>query len=585
MIRKFIVRLVLRSAAFKMLCVGLVATAVIATLILYFFNPDLFAWVLKALGVIVAVFGAGGLWQLIRRNRFHYWKVRVLTWVLFLAYIAMVAILLLGWAANWVAATVSTLMILIGVWHYVIVRRVHQDADPEIRRVKKQVDNFEEINSAFFNAKLHAADVGRLASKRIGATASQVENAKNTSGPGTITRNGQRYLVPRVVEIEDCPTGPRAIVTIYRGSTVDDYRKAAETLATELRVPGISITQRPQDRARGQLRMDFLLVDPLEAIVPYNDDPSEPVAPDTPWSIGIDESGGDVQMNLAESAHIMIAGATRSGKSVLTYSLLAHVIRMGTSARLLVADPNDTTIAPFEHLVSWSTNSQHPAEPIAMLRWVREEMVRRQSILRSMERDKFSSFSPELPLLVVVIDEAANYMRSSDGKAAAEFNAELMQVVAQGAKSGVRLVLITQRPDSTILPTSVRAQLSARFSFRLEDRETAKMIFPDLEDQDQLLRFDVGVGIMREVASEPRRFRGVYIPDHWAIAKQIPQGMPLIDVHSEDVSTPVPPSKLPATPASRTSDVEVGTPATSAHTSMDELLSNPPAYLQKSHDA
>ncbi|MET4705943.1 FtsK/SpoIIIE domain-containing protein [Frigoribacterium sp. UYMn621] len=285
------------------------------------------------------------------------------------------------------------------------------------------------------------------------------------------------------------------------------------------------------DVVSGRMRFERT-VDPLADTVPYTVDPSTMIDPSTPWELGIDEDGDPVSIDLAGSAHLLVAGATRSGKSVLTYSLLTHVLRMGAAARLLVADPNDTTIAPFEHLVSWATNDVHPGPVTEMLRWVRAEMDRRKPLLREQRRDKIDVFTEEQPLIVVVIDEASNYLRSPDALAAKDLQTELLAVVSQGAKFGVRVVLIAQRPDSTILPTAIRSQLSTRISFRLEDSETSKMVFPEIDDPTTLLTFATGVGLVKEVAGKPRRFRAAYLDDHWGAADRISAPLPKVDVRA-----------------------------------------------------
>ena len=295
------------------------------------------------------------------------------------------------------------------------------------------------------------------------------------------------------------------------------------------------------------------LKDPLEKILPYSADPSTEISPYVPWKIGTDEDGSVVEINLANSSHMLIAGSTRSGKSVCTYSLLTHALRMGEAVRLLVADPNDTTIAPFEPLVSWSTSSTHPAPVTEMFEWVRAEMDRRKPILRDQRQDKVSEFSPEMPMIVVVIDEAANYLKHADKAAAAELAGEMQAVAAQGAKYGVRLVLITQRPSADILPPAVRSQLSARISFRMEDKEGAIMAFPDIEDPSELLSFKTGVGIFREVGGKLRRFRAEYLADHWGAADQISRALPRVEIGGP-VNAPVrPPSTRSA--SSKTPEV------------------------------
>lgn len=107
------------------------------------------------------------------------------------------------------------------------------------------------------------------------------------------------------------------------------------------------------------------------------------IDPHTPLFLGIDEDGERVEYDLAGGAHMLIAGATRSGKSLATYNLLGYVASM-PAALLLIADPNDTTVAPFERHAFWPTSDITPAEPTAMLLWVREQMNLRKPILREM---------------------------------------------------------------------------------------------------------------------------------------------------------------------------------------------------------
>lgn len=430
-----------------------------------------------------------------------------------------------------------------GYFHVLKWRDATRESDSEILRVKKILWHPRRINRQWYFAGLVMGATSQFATARIGQYASRGSNplagriinlfiARTTMN--SITMNGQRHLVPRILHIKATNMGPCAVLSVLDGFTEADYKAVTERLATALRIPEIRVLHTPHDRARGTMQIIFAILDPLAESTLFDLDVTESVSVYEPWVLGPDEYGDDIEVDLAGGAHIGIFGATRSGKSVTTYSLVTHILRMGPCARLLIADPNDTTVAPFEPLVSWSTKDQHPAKPTAMLEWVREEMLRRQPKLRELKRDKLEEFTAELPLIFVIIDEAANYMRHADKKAAAAFNDELMAVVSQGAKYGIRLVLITQRPDSTILPTSIRAQLSCRILHRVEDKQTALMAFPELEDPGAALTYAAGVGLYREVGGAARRFRGIYIEDHWAIAAQISEALPRIEIPDED---------------------------------------------------
>lgn len=76
--------------------------------------------------------------------------------------------------------------------------------------------------------------------------------------------------------------------------------------------------------------------DLLNKMFPFDEDVTTFVAPTTPWHVGVDEDGEEVLIDVAGSAHMLIAGATRSGKSVSTYGLITHILRMGPCAQLLV---------------------------------------------------------------------------------------------------------------------------------------------------------------------------------------------------------------------------------------------------------
>lgn len=269
----------------------------------------------------------------------------------------------------------------------------------------------------------------------------------------------------------------------------------------------------------------------LPDLVPFDEPVEDAVSTTTPWRVGVDDQGRDVLVDIARGGHILIAGATRSGKSVSTYGLITHLLRMRGAVRLLIADPNDTTIAPFEGMVAWSTSSVSPEPLTEMLQWARDEGDRRKLILRGMRADAIREFSEDLPLIVIIIDEAANYLRSGDKSASDAFRTELLACVSQLAKYGIRIVLITQRPSGDILDTSTRAQLATRISFRLEDKQTAAMAFPELGESTELLGLKPGEGFIREVGDELRRFRGVYVDDHWGIAARIGYRQPRISVN------------------------------------------------------
>ncbi|MFD3722707.1 FtsK/SpoIIIE domain-containing protein [Streptomyces sp. NPDC058674] len=199
--------------------------------------------------------------------------------------------------------------------------------------------------------------------------------------------------------------------------------------------------------------------------------------------LGWDEEGTPIVLNLAYSAHALIAGVTRSGKSITVNTLLAYASLM-RDVCLIVIDPNLGAVAPWWRTTYKVSDSFHPDEPREILRWVREEMQRRERLFWSGRTDRITNFSPELPLIILAIDEVANYTRHPDRKARERFEAELLAIASQGAKFGVRLWLLTQKPSADVLTTAVRTNLSARICHRVDTTEDFLHLFPDGRELD-----------------------------------------------------------------------------------------------------
>ncbi|MFD3514192.1 FtsK/SpoIIIE domain-containing protein [Streptomyces sp. NPDC058657] len=231
--------------------------------------------------------------------------------------------------------------------------------------------------------------------------------------------------------------------------------------------------------------------------------------------LGWDEDGTPIVLNLANSAHALIAGATRSGKSITVNTLLAYASLM-RDVRLIVIDPNLGAVAPWWRTAYKVSDSIHPDEPTEILRWVREEMQRRERLFWSGRTDRITNFSPDMPLIVLAIDEVANYTRHPDRKARERFEAELLAIASQGAKFGIRLWLLTQKPSADVLTTAVRTNLSARICHRVDTTEDFLHLFPDgreldITAADREMPPGVSIASVGDMRT-PVRLRSVYLP-------------------------------------------------------------------------
>ncbi|MFP7706554.1 FtsK/SpoIIIE domain-containing protein [Trueperella sp. LYQ141] len=202
----------------------------------------------------------------------------------------------------------------------------------------------------------------------------------------------------------------------------------------------------------------------------------------------------DIALPLASPHHLLISGRTRSGKSVLLYSVLAQ---LAARDEVLVGGVDPSGIV-FNALGSFpgeefrALTLRDPHRCLAVLAGLVEVMDQRiQALLRD-KLDKFTTFSREFPLLLVVLEEYPGLLAALEGidrasgvkpaeRIEPQVRALVQRLALEGAKVGVRLVVVTQRADATILTGVLRSQLSVKFAFA-QDADGFRMLFPELPE-------------------------------------------------------------------------------------------------------
>ncbi|WP_406269013.1 FtsK/SpoIIIE domain-containing protein [Actinacidiphila glaucinigra] len=204
------------------------------------------------------------------------------------------------------------------------------------------------------------------------------------------------------------------------------------------------------------------------------DKPAKPGA--LSFIAGIAPSGSAHIADLSRLPHLLVAGATGSGKSVFLRGLLIELLRSRTPEQLelIIIDPKRLDFAPFAK-APHVRNSQIISDADIALETLQSvlecELERRQPILEEAGVSSASEFYEsggtleELPQLVILVDEFADLILSgSDRKAFSE----LIQRYAQLTRAyGIFLVLATQRPSVDVITGSIKANLSARMAFSL----------------------------------------------------------------------------------------------------------------------
>lgn len=237
-----------------------------------------------------------------------------------------------------------------------------------------------------------------------------------------------------------------------------------------------------------------------------------------PVRVGLDESFEDVYLDVVRDHHVLVAGMTRSGKSSLAYGLLGGLQYGEVPVRVVGIDPTSVLLKPFadDPLVVLGTwNRLTVAETLeSILEICRSRMVD----LGHLGVDRLSVVSRSTPTILVVLEEWQELLDTlSLGDRALKpadrirprVEAALDALVAGGAKVQVKVLLLTQRASSKRIDTDSRANFGSRICLRVEDDESAAMLFPGLESglSRRLQGVGPGIGVVKSPGTSARLFR------------------------------------------------------------------------------
>ncbi|MDR5709039.1 MAG: DNA translocase FtsK, partial [Armatimonadota bacterium] len=251
-------------------------------------------------------------------------------------------------------------------------------------------------------------------------------------------------------------------------------------------------------------------------------------------ALGKDIAGYPVVANLVEMPHLLIAGATGSGKSVMLNALIACLLMRATpdQVRLVLIDPKRVEMVHYEevpHLLVPVVRT--PKEASAKLRRILEGVERRYEVfaragVRNLQA--FNGLAPEereralreipgeklgegedgaLPYVVVIIDELADLMMV----APAEFEDCIVRLAQLARATGVHLVVATQRPSVDVITGLIKANIPSRIAFAVSSMADSRTIL-DAPGAEKLL----GRGDMLYLpigASRPTRVQGAFVSD------------------------------------------------------------------------
>ncbi len=235
--------------------------------------------------------------------------------------------------------------------------------------------------------------------------------------------------------------------------------------------------------------------------------------------LGRDIPGNPVISDLSKMPHLLIAGATGSGKSVCINSILISILYKASpdDVKIIMIDPKVVELTAYNgvpHLLAPVVTN--PKKAANTLQWAVAEMTRRYALFAENQVREVQAYNSlvehndeleKLPLILIVIDELSDLMATS----ANEVEDAIARLTAMARAAGIHMIIATQRPSVDVITGVIKANIPSRISFAVSSQVDSRTILDvagaeKLLGKGDMLYFPVG-------AAKPIRAQGAYVID------------------------------------------------------------------------
>lgn len=235
----------------------------------------------------------------------------------------------------------------------------------------------------------------------------------------------------------------------------------------------------------------------------------------TAVALGLDVSGNTIIADIAKMPHVLVAGTTGSGKSVLLNALIATILFRASpqEVKLILVDPKRVELTDYNDIPHLLTPViVEPEKILSAIKWAMAEMDRRYRLFHDAQVRNITGYNElsgfqALPYIIIIIDELQNLMEF----APVEVENAIVRLAAMARATGVHLVVATQRPSVDVITGLIKANIPCRIAFNVSSMIDSRVII-DQPGSEKLL----GKGDMLYVppdASKPMRIQGIYVSD------------------------------------------------------------------------
>ncbi len=315
----------------------------------------------------------------------------------------------------------------------------------------------------------------------------EVDDATREAGQRLMETLRVFKIEAKIAHIVKGPTVTMYEVTLAPGVRISSIVNLSDNIAMELAAERVRIVA----PIPGKQAVGIEVPNPQRSIIGFRDlldtlDTHKP--PHLPMILGRKITGEPVVVDLARTPHLLIAGATGSGKSVCVNALITSLLYLKSprEVRLILVDPKIVELRMYNGIPHLLTPViTEPKKTIKALEFCLFEMERRYKLLNSLAVRNISAYNTKvethrlarekLPYIVVVIDEFADIM-TTVGK---ELEISLARLAAMARAVGIHLVLATQRPSADVITGIIKSNIPTRIAFTVSGQTNSRIIIDE----------------------------------------------------------------------------------------------------------
>ena len=371
--------------------------------------------------------------------------------------------------------------------------------------IKKEFDNY---NYPTIDLLEDRTNAGSIDEQEIKNKALAIEETLESFGIGS-----------KVVQIDVGPTVTCYELKPQRGVKVSKILNLSDDLALSLATSGIRILA----PIPGKSHVGIEVPNKSKEIVGFKEIIStsnfQNAKSKIPFAMGKSISGDPIVSGIEKMPHLLVSGATGSGKSVCINTIIMSILYKHSpdEVKLLMIDPKVVELSVYNgipHLIMPVITD--PKKASSSLFWAISEMEKRYKAFQKYhvrdiegykEEAKTDESMENLPYIVVIIDELADLMMT----AASEVEDYIMRLAQKSRACGIHLVIATQRPTVDVITGTIKANIPSRISFAVTSQTDSRTIL-DTAGAEKLL----GKGDMLFASSDsmrPLRIQGAFVSD------------------------------------------------------------------------